>query len=105
MNNFETLRDYNQRPIRLTDERWEHIISHTEMVEQRQRLAQTLAEPDSVVSTQSDPDVHVYQRFYETTPVTSKYMLVAVKILEGDAFIVTAFFSRRVKRGDTIWQK
>ncbi len=105
MSDFELLIDYNKRKIRLTDERWEHIVSHIEMVEQRERLVQTLAEPDSVVSTEADPTVLVYVRFYEITPVTSKYLQVAVKMLEGDAFVVTAFFSRRAKKGEVVWQK
>jgi hypothetical protein len=105
MNDFEILLDYGGREIRLTDERWAQIISHVEMIEQRDQVVQTLAEPDTIIAAANDPTVHVYQRFYEKTPVTSKYMLVAVKILEEDAFIVTAFFSSRAKKGDVVWQK
>lgn len=105
MNDFEILLNYVGREIRLTNERWQHILSHTEMTDQRTRIVQTLAEPDSIISTVNDPSVHVYQRFYEKTPVTSKYLLVAVKMLEKDAFIVTAFFSARGKKGDLLWHK
>lgn len=100
MNDFEVLKDYKGRSIRLTDERWAHIASHIEMVGQRERIIETLHEPDSIVATIRDATIHVYQRFYAQTPVTSKYMLVGVKILEEDAFIVTAFYSRKSKKGD-----
>jgi hypothetical protein len=105
MSDFEILEDRNGREIRLTDERWAHIVGHIEMIDQQERIAETLAEPDSIISTVHDSSVHVYQKFYLQTPVTSKYMLVAVKILEDDAFIVTAFYSRKVKKGDPVWQK
>jgi hypothetical protein len=32
-------------------------------------------------------------------------MIVVVKLLEDDAFVVTAFYSSRVKKGDVKWQK
>ena len=105
MNGFEILPDHEEREIRLTVERWAHIISHVEMIEQRDRVVQTIAEPDTIIATVNDPTVHVYQGFYEKTPVTSKYLLVAVKMLEEDAFIITAFFSAKGKKGDVIWQK
>jgi hypothetical protein len=37
----------NQVPIRLTQERWEHILRrHTEMTNQKDRVFETLGEPD-----------------------------------------------------------
>lgn len=51
MSDFDVLQDYAGRKIRLTEERWEHIVGHPEMAEQRDRLVQTLVEPDSIVSS------------------------------------------------------
>lgn len=34
-----------------------------------------------------------------------KYLLVAVQVLDGEGFIVTAFFTDKVKRGGLIWKK
>jgi hypothetical protein len=36
MPDFDTLTDYAGKQIRLTDERWSHILEHPEMVEQRE---------------------------------------------------------------------
>lgn len=72
---------------------------------QIERIKETLEHPESIVVTEADETVHVYQRFYDSTAVTSKYLLVAVKILDQDAFILTAFFSSRPKKGKTIWQE
>lgn len=101
----ETLNDYTGRAIRLTEERWAHILEHPEMAGQRERVVETLAAPDVIIATAKDESVHAYQRLYEETPVTRKYLLVAVKILEDDAFVLTAFFTSRQKRGTVIWQK
>lgn len=99
------LTDYLGRQIRLTDERFAHLRQHPEMDGQLARLQETLLQPELVVTTTVDQDVYVYHRFYPTTPVTSKYLLVIVKISLGDAFVLTAFFSSRQKKGSIIWQK
>jgi hypothetical protein len=104
MDDFEVFTDYKGRAIRLTNERWDHILEHPEMIEQRERLMETLSAPALVISTTKDDAIHTYHRFYEVTPVTSKYLIVAVKIMEDDAFVVTAFYSSRQKKGKIIWQ-
>ena len=73
------------------------------MAEQFERIRETLQSPETVVVTSADDTVQVYHRYYETTPVTSKFLLIAVKLLGDDAFVLTAFFSRREKRGTVIW--
>lgn len=95
--------DHNGREIRLTAERRDHILEHPEMADQFERIQETVKTPESVIATTADDTVHVYHRYYETTPVTSKFLLVAVKVLEDDAFVLTAFFSRREKKGTVIW--
>lgn len=98
------LTDYNDRNIRLTAERRKHISEHPEMVDQFERIAETVKSPETIIATSADETVHVYHRYYETTPVTSKFLLVAVKLTsEDDAFVLTAFFSRREKRGSVVW--
>lgn len=97
-----TLRDFNDRAIRLTDERLAHILEHSEMQGQEQRIAETLLAPDSVILSHHDSTVHLYHRLFEETPVTRKYLVVAVKYLEQDAFVITAFFTDKEKKGARI---
>jgi hypothetical protein len=106
MNNDDTtvLTDHTGREIRLTAERRKHILEHPEMVDQFERIAETINRPETVIATNADNTVHVYHRYYEITPVTSKFLQVAVKILEDDAFVLTAFFSRREKKGMILWK-
>lgn len=105
-NNDDTLMltDHQGQAIRLTAERRDHILEHPEMEGQLERIRETIEAPQLVVATTVDPSVRVYHRYYEKTPVTSKYLLVAVKIETGDAFVLTAFFSSRQKRGTILWQ-
>jgi hypothetical protein len=95
--------DHKGREIRLTAERHQHILEHPEMAQQFERIQETLKTPELIISAPADETVHIYHRYYETTPVTSKFLLVAVKLLEADAFVLTAFFSRREKKGTVIW--
>ncbi|MBI1923216.1 hypothetical protein HYR99_03090 [Candidatus Poribacteria bacterium] len=97
------LRDFHGRDIRLTDERLAHILEHPEMQGQEQRIAETLLTPDSVILSHRDSTVHLYHKLFDQTPVTRKYLVVAVKYLDPDAFVLTAFFTDKEKKGVRIW--
>ena len=75
------------REVRLTDERIAHILEHEEMGGQLDRVEETVREPDVVVRSQRDSDVHLYHKHYLTTPVTEKELLVAMKVTPTDAFV------------------
>ncbi len=75
------------------------------MVGQESRIAHTLAEPDSVVQSSMDPDVRLYHRFYLDTSVGAKHLCVVVKWRNEDAFLITAYFTDRRKRGMVLWNK
>jgi molybdopterin synthase catalytic subunit len=97
------LSDFQGRKIRLTDERLAHILGHPEMQAQEQRIADTLLAPHSVILSRLDLSVRLYHRLFDETPVTRKYLVVAVKCLDEDAFVITAFFTDRMKKGVQIW--
>ena len=59
----------------------------------------------SRLTSHKDSSVHVYYRHYARGPVGSKHLMVAVKILEHDAFVITAFFTGEVKGGKQVWPK
>ena len=72
---------------------------------QLDKLQEALQSPDVIVRSQRDPNVHLYHKHYATTPVTEKYLLVAIKMIEPEAFIMTAFFTDTIKKGERIWEK
>ena len=78
---------------------------HPEMVGQERRIGEALRKPDVVFSSHKDSSVHVYYRHYARSPVGPKHLMVAVKILEQDAFVITAFFTNEVDGEEQIWPK
>lgn len=97
--------DYRDRSVRLTAEREAHILLHPEMKEQLDRIKEVIRQPELVIATVADTSVNVYHRWYTSTPVTQKYLQVAIKLLDEDAFVLTAYFSNRTKRGEIVWQQ
>jgi len=99
-------RDVHNRWIRLTDERQEHIeVDHPEMSGQIDKIQETLLNPDIIVRSRTDPDVELFYRHYDITPVTEKYLCVVVKVLSDDVFIITAYFTDKIKRGEILWKR
>jgi len=89
----------------LTEERTAHILEHAEMGGQIDKLGEVLQEPDVIVQSQHDTEVYLYHKHYAATPVTEKYLLVAVKVAEDDAFVLTAFFTNAITKGERLWEK
>lgn len=102
--NRSVLIDYQDRQVRLTDERLEHILAHPEMVGMETLIAETLRYPQLVRQSRSDETAELYYRFYTQTRIGDKWLCVVVKYLQDDAFIVTAYFTDKPKRGNTLWQ-
>src|ERR1051326_3795723 len=97
--------DYQGSRIRLTEERLAHILEHPEMRGMERRIAETLSAPQRVLSSLSDERARLDYRFYIGTRVGNKYLCVVVKVLETDAFVVTATLTDKVKRGRQLWPK
>ena len=73
------------------------------MVGLEQAIEDALAQPAAVVESFSDPQARLYYRFYVGTRVGDKYLCVVVKLLAGDAFVLTAYLTDKIKRGVQIW--
>ena len=99
------LRDVWGNSASLTEERRVHLLEHPEMRGQGDKLAETLLEPDVVIQSQSDNTVRLFHRFYRRLTIGDKYLCVVVKYAEGDVFIITAYFTDKVKRGEFLWKK
>ena len=99
------LSDYEGRLVRLTQERLVHMSTHPEMVDMEEALEETLATPDCVITSSSDPNVHLHYRHLLETPVGDKFLCVVVKVIRDDAFIVTAYLTDKVKQGRILWPR
>jgi hypothetical protein len=94
-----------EKVIRLDEDRWRHVLGHPEMENQRSRVKETLVDPDEVRESVRSSSIWLFYKLYTETPVSKKYLLVAVQVLNGEGFIVTAFFTDKVKKGGLIWKK
>lgn len=96
------LTDVAGRELRLTDERLEHIERRPEMAGQLGNIERTLAHPDEVRTSNQDEAVHLFYRHFPRTPVTEKFLLVVANVESDDPFVITAFFTDRIKSGRPI---
>ncbi len=103
---MQLLKDVRNRSIRLTEERRLHLeTEHPEMTGQIHRIAETLANPDKLIRSRTDATVELFYRHYQSTPVTSKFLCIVVKALPGDHFIITAYYTDAMKKGEALWEK
>ena len=102
---MKIIRDFERQSIRLTEERSHHILEHPEMQGMSESIIETLQTPQKVMQSLSDPDAHLYYRFYIGTRVGDKYLCVVAKITSHDAFILTAYLTDTIKKGVVLWQK
>jgi len=100
---LKTLRDYRGSEIRLTDERLAHILDHPEMSGMGAGIKETLTRPERVVRSSSDEGVRLYYRFYPQTSVGGKVLCVVVKFPVDDAFVITAYLTDKIKKGEVLW--
>ena len=102
---MKTLIDFEGRPVRLTDERREHILEHPEMAGMENALADTLADPQLVIRSRTDETAILNYRYYLRTLVGGKWLCVVVKYNDGDALVLTAYLTEKPKRGEILWHK
>lgn len=108
MENRCTAKSKNQVPIRLTEERWLHIVtSHTDMNGNILELIKTIEDPDAIIKGVADEMRCI--RFFPRTHLGPKYLMVAYKELNpNDGFIITAYKTSKVRRlmtREIIWTK
>ena len=66
-------------------------------------VEETVANPERVVQSQSDSHVRLYYRHYLATPVGAKFLCVVVKAERNDPFVITAYLTDRMKKGEIVW--
>ncbi len=100
---MKLLTDYQGLQIRLTDERLTHILNHPELANMEFAISETLQNPEQVRVSRTDKSVILYYRYYTQTVVKDKWLCVVVKNLINDAFILTAYLTDRIKKGEILW--
>jgi hypothetical protein len=96
-----TVDSKNGIPIRLTDERWAHIVEeHSELAGRRLEVLETTAQPLRILAGGAGELLAVR----ELEP--GKFLVVVYLELVDDGFIITAFLTRRtasLNRRKQLW--
>ena len=100
---MKTLIDYQNRRVRLTEERLEHILRHPELSAMEGEIDITLKNPEEVRRSRTDETVFLSYRYYTETLIGDKWLCVVVKYLDNDAFVLTAYFTDKIKKGEQVW--
>ena len=88
--------------VSTAEDYWQKIITikHPSMAGRDAEVQQTLTDADEVRESRSAPQVKLYYRQYDNL-----YLYVVVKHLNGSGFIVTTYFTDRIKEGITLWTR
>ena len=98
---MDTTQSVDGVPIRLTEERWFHIVeNHDEVAGYYDEVLDTVANPEVVMPGYGGSFVAI--RNYGRR----RYLCVIYRqISSTDGFIITAYFSRRIDRRKAIWSQ
>src|ERR1041384_846817 len=98
---MEVVRSVNGVPIRLTEERWAHIIKARDELEERQEdVLETVEHPDWV--TQGYRGSRVAWKGFGKRGFLA---VIYKEVSDDDGFIITAFFPRKPTKSKKTWPK
>lgn len=87
--------------IRLTDERWQHIIiRHPEVKNHLSKIKSTIKNPEIIIKNFYNQDEKYYHRYFKSL---KNYLIVIIELKKK--FVITAFISRKPKKGKILWKK
>ncbi|MDO8508701.1 MAG: hypothetical protein Q7S27_03380 [Nanoarchaeota archaeon] len=94
---FEVI-DKTGRKLRMTNWNWEHIIRrHPEISSEKEKIIETLENPDKIIGSLKDDKVRFYYKYYKHRPSKNKFMMVLGRYLNGEGFIISAHFLSRIR--------
>jgi hypothetical protein len=92
----------NNVPIRLTDERWKHIVeNHDDIAGYYDTVLKTVEDADYIIKGYKS----AFIALQEVNKM--KYLAVVYKEFINDGFIITAYFTRKIKLENEVivWKK
>ena len=102
---MKILKDYKGRNVRLPDERIRHFANRLARARMYDLLEETVAEPDFIIQSRSDPKALINYKLRRGTKESDKYLCVVVKYDGEDAYVLTAYPSDEIKKGALVWEK
>lgn len=98
---MDTTESLDGVPIRLTAERWLHIVeNHDEVAGYYDEVLDVVAEPDIIVPGYGGSLVAIRSHG------PRRYLCVVYRqVSRIDGFVITAYFSRKIERKKAIWKR
>ncbi|MEK6843895.1 MAG: hypothetical protein AABX83_00555 [Nanoarchaeota archaeon] len=94
---FEII-DKNKKLIRLTNKQHSHIMDqHPYMHKYMEEIKEALQKPDKITSYSIDENVLYFYKGYKHLDKPNKYVLVIVKYLNGEGYIISAYLETRIR--------
>lgn len=89
--------DITGRIIYLTKERWRHIIHrHPLLFNQIESIKGTIITPLAIINSLSDENIRYYYTYNKKIKSREKYLLIIIKYLNGNGFIITSYYTQRI---------
>ena len=88
------IEDKNKKVIYLTKERWAHIQRHPSMLNKIDAIKEALQHPDKITPFEFDPNVRFFYKYHKSR---KEYLFASVKYLNGEGFVITSFFTNKIK--------
>lgn len=68
-----------------------YIVNHIE------KIKEVIQKPDKITISNVDNSVRYYYKYYKELASPSNYILVVVKYLNGNGFIISVYFEKNIK--------
>lgn len=89
------------RQIRLTEERWQHMIErHPEIKNHLSKIQTTIQNPDVIIANHYNRNERYYHKYFKSL---KNYLIVIIEYRKH--FIITAFIARKIKKGEILWKR
>ena len=88
--------------IKTTRSYWNIIthVKHPSIEGKEKDVKETLASPEEIRVSKKDKEVYLFYKRYR-----NKFLCVVVRINKQKGFIVTAYYTEKVKEGELKWKK
>jgi len=87
--------DKTGRMIKLTSRQFEHIVCHKGMENYLEEIKETLVNPIKIIPHEKG-ELYDYYKYYKNRKGNAKYLQVIVKYLNGQGFVITAYFVKHI---------
>ena len=94
------VRSHLSKRIRISKRYWETIVKkHESVAGMEESVKETLQHPTYIRISKENDEVFLYY-----APHGKYFLCVVCRHLNGDGFIITAYLTDRIKKGDTVYE-